>query len=194
VFAVRAQAKKVITDADARDIVNIYRTTHRHVVNFWKRCGDALDAIYEGRYGVAVDRRGIVTTCKDGLLLPSGLVIKYRDLQRKWKPHENGGRGRWEWTYFNGKTRERIYGGKVCENIIQGLARIVVLYQCLLVPYTRKLVMSSHDEGVWCVPEEEAEATKKEVEKALRVPLDWCADLPLNCEVGFHKIYGKAKQ
>jgi DNA polymerase len=111
------------------------------------------------------------------------LIIKYQDLQF-------GGYGD-GWTYFNGKTRQKIYGGKVVENIVQALARIVVMYQTLMVP--RRLVLSVHDEGVWCVPIRDVIETEFEVSRALRTPPPWALDLPLNCEVGSHKSYGKAK-
>jgi DNA polymerase len=153
------------------------------VVKFWRRCDEALADIARGKVGTKVDFRGLITTCENGLRLPNGLVIKYHDLQ-----HDREG----GWTYFDGKARQKIYGGKVCENIVQALARIVVMYQTLRVP--RRLVLVVHDEGVWCVPTKESSACVAEVEQALSTPLHWCTDLPLNCEVGVHKSYGKAKQ
>lgn len=192
VLAVRAQTRSpdnpkgiIIGEVESRDIVNIYRTGHKHVTAFWRRCEDSLAAIASGRYDVGVDPRGIVRTCEDGLLLPNQLKIKYLDL----KHDQLTG-----WTYWDGRARQKIYGGKVCENIIQALARIVVLYQLMMVPPKRRLVLSSHDEGAFCVKEQHAERTAWEVAEALRTPLPWCLDLPLNCEVGYHKNYGKAKQ
>lgn len=167
----------------AQEIVSIYRRRHPQVVKLWYRCEEALDAIASGRYGVAVDFRGVITTCEDGLLLPNGLVIKYRDLKR-----DSTG----EWSYWDGRARQKIYGAKVVENIVQALARIVVMAQTLMVP--RRLVLSVHDEGVWLARKDQAEKVKAEAEKALRTPLPWCPDLPLNCEVGYHKSYGKAKK
>jgi len=168
---------------EAARIKNVYRGSHQQVVRFWSRCDDIIHMIAKGNEGVKVDFRGIVTTCKDGLLLPNGLVIYYRDL--KYDAQEE------EWTYWDGKTRVKIYGAKMVENIIQALARIVVMEQCLMVP--RRLVLSVHDEGVWITREDKAEKVKAEAEKALRTPLWWCPDLPLNCEVGFNRSYGKAK-
>lgn len=167
--------------ARAQEIVTIFRTRMKAVVRLWYRCGEILECIAKGEEGVKVDYRGIVTTTKDGLLLPNGLVLKYLDLKYK-----DG------WTYFDGQARQKIYGAKVVENIIQALARIVVMEQTLMVP--RRLVLSVHDEGVWLTKEGNAEKVKKEAEQALRTPLPWCLDLPLNCEVGYDKSYGKAKQ
>jgi DNA polymerase I-like protein with 3'-5' exonuclease and polymerase domains len=171
-----------IPEDEAQRIKTIYRKTHSNVVKFWERCNQALSYIAAGKVGVPVDHRGIIKTCVDGLLLPNGLVIKYPKLK-----HEKG-----EWSYFDGKMHVKIYGGKVCENIIQALARIIVMEQCLMVSHPLRL--SVHDEGVWTVPKAEAEQVKAEVEAALRTPLDWCLDLPLNCEVGYHQSYGKAKK
>jgi DNA polymerase len=152
------------------------------VVKLWKRCDEIIPLIAKGSVGVKVDYRGVVTTCEEGLLLPNGLVIKYQDLK-----HEDD-----EWTYWDGRARQKLYGAKMVENIIQALARIIVMEQTLMVP--RRLVLSVHDEGVWVTREDKAEKVKAEAEKALRTPLWWCTDLPLNCEVGFHKSYGKAKK
>ncbi|HEX6825819.1 MAG TPA: hypothetical protein VF077_05815 [Nitrospiraceae bacterium] len=184
VFAVRAQAKKVIKIDFAEEIKTVYRRTHNRVVGLWRRCDQALWKIYRKEIGVPVDMRGVITTCEDGLRLPNGMVIRYPDLK-----HEEG----IGFTYFNGKSREHIYGGKVCENIIQALARIVVLDQTLMVPKKRRLVLSVHDEGVWCVPTSRVDRTVWEAEQALRTPLPWCPDIPLNCEVKHSRIYGQAK-
>jgi len=189
IFAAKSQAKVIITKEEAERIVTVYRQTHGEVVKFWRRCEEALACIAAGKVGVKVDHRGIITTTKNGLLLPNGLEIKYLDLKRG--PKEGGEWGE-EWTYFDGRSRQKIYGGKVCENIVQALARIIVMEQCMMVGY--QLRLSVHDEGVWVVPKSEAEAAKVEIEKALRTPLPWCRDLPLNCEVGFHQSYGKAKK
>lgn len=189
IFAAKAQAKVVLTPEEAQRIVTIYRQTHSEVVRFWNRCNEALAAIAAGKEGVKVDHRGVIVTTKNGLRLPNGLEIKYPDLKygsRQGEEWKN------EWTYFDGKTRQKIYGGKVCENIVQALARIIVMEQCLMVQ--RPLKLSVHDEGVWVVPKHEAEQAKAEVEAALRTTLPWCEDLPLNCEVGYHQSYGKAKK
>jgi len=184
IFAVKSQVKKEITPAVSKNIVDVFRRKSMHVVGFWKRCDQALWRIYRKEYGVKVDMRGIVVTCSEGLLLPNGMVIRYPYLQYN---KENG------FAYFNGKSHEKIYGGKVCENIIQALARIVVMDQTLMVPSKRKLVLSVHDEGVWCVATPRVERTVWEVEQAFRTPLPWCEDIPLNCTVKHNRVYGLAK-
>jgi hypothetical protein len=200
VFAVRGQAKGkdgkplVITQKFSNDVVEIYRNAHPQVKKLWKRGEAALKAISNGQAGLDVDYRGVVKTCKDGLIMPGGLQILYPDLQfAKSTDKDWGG----EWTFWNGKTRERIYGPKVIENIIQCLARIVVFDQCRL---TAKAldgiaiwVHSVHDEGIFVAQDFYAPFVQETLQSHMRVSPAWAPDLPLNSEGGFHQRYGKAK-
>ena len=191
ISAVKAQAKVkgadgrmkrvILTNGESHRIVDIYRKSHPAVVRFWKRCMEVLPAIAAGKEGIKVDYRGVVTTTVGGLLLPNGLKIKYPDLEFRDD----------QWTYWNGRERVKIYGGKVCENIVQALARIIVMEQTMMVK--RRFALSVHDEGVWCVREDRVPAVITAAEEAFRTPLHWCPDIPLNCESGHHKSYGKAK-
>ena len=187
VFMTRAQTGKIITLPWAKEVVDIYRGSHRHVMQYHKRGESALQAIAAGRVGLPVDERGIATTCKGGILLPNGLKIKYTGLRRDGVegPFGEG------WEFWDGRAWQHIYGAKVIANVTQALARILVMWQCLMVG--QRFAMSSHDEGMWIVPEDDADAMLVKVRNALRTPLDWCRDMPINCAVGFHKKYGRAK-
>lgn len=170
-----------------QEIVKIYRDSHSQVGKLWKRMDDSLNAIEGGFPGISVDYRGVIKTTEDGLLLPGGLRIRFPDLKR-----EKG-----EWTFWNGKLREKIYGAKMTGITIQALARIVVLTQSLeaakeldgVAPW----VHSVHDEALFVADVFEAPYVQEVVERHFRQPPSWLPDLPLNCESGYHKSYGKAK-
>lgn len=179
----------------AEQVVGIYREGHPQVRKLWKRCEGALDVIASGLPGVAVDHRGIVRTCKGGLVMPGGLKILYPDLRREKSPET----GYEEWTFWNGKHRERIYGAKVTENIIQCLARIVVMKQCLdaekeVAAVDASWVHSQHDEGIFVVPAWEAPWCLERIMAHMRTSPVWAPDLPVNCEGGIHQRYGLAKR
>ncbi len=202
IILVRSQAKDandkpVVLQRDfAVKVVDIYRGAHPHVKKLWKRGENALKAIARGEIGVAVDQRGIVTTCKDGLLLQNGLRILYPDLKHEANP-DNGWEGG-EWSFWNGKTREYIYGAKVIENIVQCLARIIVFEQCrkaaIELTGIADWVHSVHDEGVFMTHEFYAPYVKDRLLANMRLPLAWCEGLPLNSEGGFAQRYGDAKK
>lgn len=183
--AVRVMAKMKITAAESQLIVDAYRNAHPAVTRLWKRCENALQYILAGQE-VAVDPRGVITTCAEGLRLPNGLLIKYPDL-KKGDTYEEG------WTYWNGRSREKIYGGKMVENCVQALARIVVVDQTLNINEYLPVAMSVHDEAVGITDEDDGKDALGFVLEEMRRPPEWGLDLPLNSDGGFHLSYGKAK-
>ena len=192
----------VITPAFSKEVVTIYRESHPQVLKLWKRGEHALECIAGGEYGVNVDFRGIVKTCQDGLVLPGingskGIHIRYPELRRVKAPP--GSVFEYEWEFWNGKDRERIYGAKVVENIIQCLARIVVIGQCLNAAKEvrstgSRWVHSMHDEGVFVAPDFYATWVLERMMAHFRTAPAFAPDLPLNCEGGIHQRYGLAKK
>lgn len=200
VFAVRAQAKGpddkplIITENFSKNVVDVYRAAHPQVKKLWQRGEDALKAIARCEVGLGIDYRGIVKTCEDGLVMPGGLKILYPELRyEKDSSSPFGG----EWSFWNGKAREHIYGAKVIENIVQCLARLVVFEQCRRTANELKGLArwshSVHDEGVFVAHAFEASFALDTLMRNMRTPLPWCESLPLNSEGGIHQRYGKAK-
>ena len=181
--AARSQVGRIVPIDEAHAIVTTYRTAHPAIVRLWDRATDALRYIAAGREGVAVDPRGVIVTCAGGLRLPNGMVIKYLDLQKD----------RDGWSYFNGRTREKIYGAKMVENCVQALARIIVMDQSVEINRYLPVVMSVHDEAVTVAAADEAEDATEYMLEAMRKPPVWGADIPLNSEGGHNQSYGRAK-
>lgn len=176
------------------EVCKIYRNSHKRVTALWDRCNQALACIARGQVGVNVDYRGVVKTCVDGIELPGGLKILFPELKREKDPET----GYMEWTFWNGKSREKIYGSKMVENIVQALARLIVLGQCLSFAQEAKgrpvwWVHSVHDEGVFVAHEFEAPWAFERLMAKMKIPPAWAPDLPLNSEGGMHRRYGLAK-
>jgi len=89
--------------------------------------------------------------------------------------------------------KNKIYGGKLVENVCQALARIMVGEQMLLISKKYKVAMTVHDSVIAVVPKHEAETGKEFVEMAMRMRPRWGLDLPLNCEAGVGPNYGECK-
>lgn len=184
VQTVRVMAKKKISEGDSRRIVSIYRDTHPMAMELHARAEKALGFIAKGVEGVSVDFRGIVKTCVGGLVLPNGMQIKFPDLRKD----QDG------WTYFDGRSRVKIYGGKVVENIVQALARIIVLDQTLDINTYMPIVLSVHDEAVGIAARDDAKDALAYALECMRKPPVWAPDMPLNSEGGTNQSYGKAKK
>ena len=179
-----------IEEAEAARIIQVYRDTYPSITKLWRQAGRALDAIAEdktcdlGREGV------VVVDGKKGIRMPNGLHIKYPNLRKQTKED-----GKDEYVYDTKKGKavipNKIYGGKVVENLCQGLARTIIGEQMLRIAKKYKVVMTVHDAIAIVAPEDEAVTAQEYVELCMRIRPEWAKELPLNCESGIGKSYGE---
>ena len=178
-----------VDEDECKRIIQVYRQTYPKIPEFWKASGKALDCIKDNTLS-AIGRDGIlVIEGSKGIKLPNGMYLKYPNLRKVIKEDGNT-----EMVYDTKKGRaiipNRIYGGKVTENVCQALARIVIGKQMLLIAKKYKVVMTVHDAIACIVPEEEVEKAQEFVEMCMKIRPDWGLDLPLNCEAGNGISYG----
>lgn len=178
-----------IEEAEAARIIQVYRETYPSIPNLWKAAGRSLDAIIANKTS-EVGREGVLTVeGTKGIKLPNGLYIKYPNLR---KVDKEGGGIEYVYDTKRGKAviPNRIYGGKVVENVCQGLARIIIGEQMLHIAKKYKVVMTVHDAVAVVVPDHEATAAREFVVMNMRLRPSWALELPLNCESGIGKNYG----
>jgi DNA polymerase len=98
-----------------------------------------------------------------------------------------------EYTYQRKGITTKIYGGLLCENIVQALARIVIGEQLLELAdgHKYRIATTTHDELVACVKTAQAKKCFKDMWKVMTTPPDWCSDLPLSAEGGWAENYSK---
>lgn len=164
-------------------IVNTYRTKNNKIRDGWSICARIIEDMAAGREG----SHGPLNWEKETIWLPNGMALKYPDLRKS----INTDSGWEEWTYASKDQRKKIYGGLLCENIVQALARIIVGWQMLQISRKYRVVMTTHDEVVNCVKNSQAEAWDRFSTKIMKTAPSWCADIPLNCEGGYADNYSK---
>jgi hypothetical protein len=182
----QAQLKNFGTDIElyeAQRIINIYREANGMISNLWKDANNAIRFMENG-YILQFGRFGVLEVVEGGVQLPSGLVMRYDNLRG-----EQGEKGV-EYTYKTRRGRTRIYGGKVIENVCQGIARSIIGEQMLLIAKRYKVVLTVHDSIACCVPYYEADDCKAYVEECMRWTPEWAKDLPVDCEAGIGINYG----
>jgi hypothetical protein len=189
----RAQLKTFgveVSEDEAKRIIDTYRRTYPRITELWKAANGILGAII-GEHTTAFGRGNILKVDgSEGILLPNGLRLKYPNLRQK--SDEESGKTELVYDTKKGKAviPNRIYGGKVIENVCQALARIVIGEQMLMVAKKYRVVMTVHDAIACIAPEAEAETAKEYVELCMRIRPSWAPELPLNCEAGYGKSYG----
>ena len=175
---------------EAKRIIDTYRRTYPYIPELWKAAANILSAII-GEQTTEFGRGGLLKVDgKEGILLPNGLRLKYPNLRQK--ADEETGKVELVYDTKKGKAviPNRIYGGKVIENVCQALARIVIGEQMLMIAKKYRVVMTVHDAVACIVPEHEVETGKEYVELCMRIRPSWAPELPLNCEAGYGRSYG----
>ena len=189
----QAQLKTSNVDLSAEEtkrIIDVYRNTYEWIPLLWRQAGVALEAILNNQTA-PLGRTGVlVVEGRKGIRLPNNMYIKYPNLRKR-----TGENGKDEYVYDTKKGKatvpNRIYGGKVVENVCQALARIAIGEQMLQVAKKYKVVMTVHDAIACIVPEAEVTTAVEYVEMCMRMRPKWGMELPLNCESGFGKSYGE---
>lgn len=190
----------IIDEAEAERIVSLYRNTYPYIRKLWNLGGNALPAIVAGqRY--TFGRNQLLSTTDTGILLPNGMQVRYPSLMsvngeyvyaRDPREAKNLAIMR-QANMLDANKLNRIYAGKVIENVVQALARIVVFDQMVEINRKYPVVLTVHDEVVCSVPEEEAAEAKAFMEAEMSKAPDWAEGLPVACEAKAGKTYGDAK-
>ena len=170
---------------EARRVISVYREANFKITTLWRDAGYMLENMARGdsvQFGL--DGVVAVDATKKAIMLPSGLFMRYDELAG-----EQGERGV-EYTYKVRRGRNRIYGGKVIENVCQAIARCIIGEQMLKIAKRYRVVLTVHDSVVCCVPEEEVVEAQEYIERCMRWLPAWADGMPIDCESGIGKSYG----
>lgn len=180
-----------VTQDEAVQIIDAFRTKYRRVVKAWKRCQNAaVKAIRSpGEVFVAARTQFVVKHKYLWLILPSGRRICYR------RPRLRPGREDWmgPQIWFDGRDRytkkwgpQSTYGGSLFQSITQGSARDVMA-DAMLRMWDDDLDVRGtvHDEIV-----SKGYVKDRMIEIMLQLP-SWCADMPIAVDGWEGEFYRK---
>ena len=184
----RAQLKTFgteVSEDEARHIIAVYRSTYPFVTGLWREAQMALEAMSKG-YTTSLGKEGVLTLVPSerGIRLPSGLLMRYDQLIAT--KDEKG-------MQYQYKTRygwNKIYGGKVIENVCQAIARCIIGEQMINIAKKYQVVLTVHDAIACVVKDEEVLEAQAYIEECMKWTPDWAEGLPVNCESGYGKSYG----
>jgi hypothetical protein len=170
---------------EAIRIVRLYRSTYSRIARNWQNAKGWLYAMMDpNRWG---ETYGPLTFDKERVWLPNGLCLHYPNLRIK-----NA-----QFIYDSVRGTKKTYGGNLIENIIQALARIVIMDGMRAADeYFRGLghkgvVLQVHDENIALGPVENADEHMAMFIKLLTTPPAWCPDAPIAAEGGYAVNYSK---
>jgi len=175
--------------------VDAYRRRYRQIPQAWRTLDAALATSW---LSSQTQKFGPVEIGYGHVKLPSGLCLNYEN------PHTvfNQGTGRTEFRYRYGKFSHTLYGAKLLENIVQALARIVVMNAALRIrdrgfgtisPTDYRFRLQAHDELVFIVKNAHLDEAKAVILQEMTRRPSWAPTAPINAELGEGASYGEAK-
>jgi DNA polymerase len=179
--AIKAGSGTDLGEMEAKRIVDIYRNTYTGVTAFWKICSSAIKAIADDDT-FTFGRNGLyIVDGKRGVKFPSGLYMQYPQLENV--IDESSGEKGYKYKLRNGY--DRLYGPKLCNNLVQGTARCIMSEAMVRIAKRYQIALSIHDALYIVVPEDEAqEALDFLIEEMCRPP-EWMQGIPLAAEGGW---------
>jgi DNA polymerase I-like protein with 3'-5' exonuclease and polymerase domains len=183
-FQAQLQSMGKNVDLDTcKYIIKVYRQRNQAISQWWIRLNDVLVRMAGQQPMDSLDAVGLLelSVLGMGIRLPNNMYLSYPELRRE---------ALGEYSYKTRYGRNRIYGGKVAENICQAVARCIIGDQMLEIAKRYRVVLTVHDAIACVVREEEKDEAVAYVESCMRKTPAWAEGLPLNCESGVGETYG----
>ena len=165
--------------------VEVYRNSYHQIKDLWYRC----DEIIQSMAGGGTSELGPCIADGSVVLLPNDMFIAYPNLRYVTTMKYEG------WSYDFAGMGRTMWGGKMVENVIQSLARIIIMDHMVTVKKQLGLrpALQAHDELVYIVPDARLAECKDGLLSIMRTVPEWAEGLPVDAEVGVGKTYGEAK-
>jgi DNA polymerase len=169
-----------ISMGEAERIIAVYRGVNPKIVRLWKLADRAIHYMGASE-GWKFGRDDLLELGPQCIILPNTMKIEYHDLRNT---NIDG------WMYSTLREKNvKLYGGKLVENVVQALARIIVGEQMLRIAKKYRPVLTVHDAVSIIVPEQESIEAMAYVQECMRWVPKWANGLPVDCEIGCGPTY-----
>lgn len=178
----------ILADEESLKIVNTYRSTYPGVPALWKALNAAISILAGAPGSFSL---GPCVFSKGKISLPNGLYLYYDNLRQT----PDG------WTYTHSRETRRLYGGALLENIVQALARCIVMDAEVRIAKRLKamgwgyiqLALQVHDALAYVVPDALVTSVRNIMQEEMNRRPSWAPELPLACDTKAGPNYGEAK-
>lgn len=204
----------VMTMAQAEEVVKVFRTAYREIAEFWNTIENTVMEVMraEGKITRSIGPNGCIKISKFifncggvsrnilRIQLPSGRYLHYMDARIErtlmpWKDREGQDVYRDALWYATQDQETKqwsettTHGGKLFENIDQGISRDVLATKLLMLEdYGLLIVSHVHDEGLSETEDTPFDPGIREMTEIMDAPIDWAPGLPLG-SAGFEGFY-----
>lgn len=185
---VRVQTGQTIDEEASRKAVDLYRTRYAQIPALWQMLDNAIGTMKSN--GLVHHWHVPVEIGYECLILPSGLKVRFPNLRQ-----EEGERGNMEWVYdvwVKGHLEKRkLYGGKVLENICQGLT--AELCKDVMAAFGDSVVGQCHDEVLIICKKGLGSVVAAKLNRVMSLSPMWLPNMRLAAEVHVGRSWGECK-
>lgn len=174
--------------SECERIIDAYRGMYPRIKALWREGELCIDAMHSNKSRWFGREGAVLIEGRKGVKLPSGLYVSYPQLHRAVVNNQQ------KWQYKDDTGLVDIYGGKFTENIVQALARIVVMSQLLRIAKKYHVALTVHDSIIALAKEDQLDEARAFVESCMRWVPPWAEGLPINCESKWGYNYGELKK
>jgi DNA polymerase len=187
VTGARGKAVPITLDF-AYKVVNVYRKSHKKILALWDTLEDAMEWMATHDEGTKVLCDGLLTFDAETnkIIFPNGCYLRYPNLQvsEEGITYSVYDEGRWKTKY--------LWGGTITENVVQAISRHTLAEHILKIAKRYRIVMLTHDEIVFLIPDGEEDVAIAFALDVLRTVPAWApSGLPLDAEGGYDVCYSK---
>lgn len=196
-----------LTESEAKEIIEKFRSSYPALPQFWKLCGKVLDHMLAGGSGYFGGPTGklffydgnyqIHGKTVPSIIGPDGMRLSYYKLCKRRREYEDGSvrdnfaywglkEGRYQWVY--------IYSSKLTENLGQYLAFALMKWQGLKINEKYPTSLNTHDEWGLLVEDKELYPAITYVMESMRTVPEWLNGLVVDCECEIGRQYGKCEE
>jgi hypothetical protein len=184
-----------LSDSESNRFVEIYRSTHPAVVDYWKECNRIIARLAGG----PPMEWGPFLVKDHKLILPSGQAMNYETLEYcnmtmdekmfhpNWKE-----RGYWRMKVRRGY--KKMWGSKLAQNICEMVSRVIVSQAMIRIKqkYGIRTLNWPYDELLLLIPDDsKAEETLELCRQEMCVTPSWLPGIPLDAEASLGRRYSK---
>ena len=190
-----------LSDVEMMSLVRKWREANPAIVALWKELDEASKESARYHRPVKCTCRNLVFSTDDDYMtikLPSGRKLFYKQPGFKAKYIGRSTKPTSSLCYY-GLSQETkqwaqidTYGGKICENAVQSIARDLLANSMLNVSAAGyHIVAHIHDEILVEIPEDNAKEHYNKIVELMSIAPDWAKDLPLRADGYITKFYLK---
>lgn len=191
-----------MTEEQAKHAVDTYRRVYYQIPQYWKVLDHAVRSTIET--GEPVEVRGNLKFTRSPdkmwlfIYLPSGRRLAYYTPELRPARDQKRFPGKVSVTYVGLDTytkqwcRIETHPGKITENIVQAVARDILMFGLHLVDVSGyEIAGHTHDEIITVVSQDRAPGDLKKLEAMMSNTPPWCRDMPLRGAGWYGKHYKK---